>query len=300
MQSALVETLGLTKRYAEVTSLADCSLSVVPGEIYGLLGPNGSGKSTLIRLLMGFLKPTAGSARIDGLDCYRESVKVHRRLTYLPGEVRLFRQMRGRQVLRFMADVHPAGHFERSLAIADRFSLDLSRQVAYCSTGMRQKLALCAVLAAETPLVILDEPTSNLDPSARSQVLALLAEAKADGRTIIFSSHVLSETEAVCDRVAILRRGYLVLTQCVAELRRQHRLRARLTASMPVIPESIRRELTSVTVTDGLLSLQTQGELRPLLGWLAELPMAEVRVEPIGLQAVYDLYHLPGSEEESA
>ncbi|HWC89037.1 MAG TPA: ABC transporter ATP-binding protein, partial [Pirellulales bacterium] len=174
-----VQTHSLSKQYGPFTALADCTLAIASGEVFGLLGPNGAGKTTLLRLLLGFLRPTAGRAEIDGLDCYRQSLAVHRRLAYLPGEARLFRQMDGHEVLRFFAEMRRPTREGRGPAIARRLGLDLSRQVALMSTGMRQKLALAATLAAETPLVILDEPTSNLDPTVRSDVIQLVSEAKA-------------------------------------------------------------------------------------------------------------------------
>ena len=143
----LVKTHSLTKTYGPLTALDDCSVGVPAGEICGLLGPNGSGKTTLLRLIMGFLKPTAGSASVDGLDCFRKRIDVHARVAYLPGEVRLFRSMRGRDVLRFFSQIRPQGDLQRSQQIADRLGLDLSRQVARCSTGMRQMLALAFTLS---------------------------------------------------------------------------------------------------------------------------------------------------------
>ncbi len=286
----LVETQFLAKRYGNVTALNDCCLQIERGEVYGLLGPNGSGKTTLIRLLMGFLRPTSGSAQIDGLDCYRDSVAVHARVGYLPGDARLFPQMRGREVLKFFCDIRPGASFRRALELADRLQLELSRKVSMLSTGMRQKLALSAVLAAETPLVILDEPTANLDPNVRSEVLALVREARDAGRTVIFSSHVMDEAEQACDRVGIMRRGELVHVQRVADIRRQHRIRARLTGPLPSAPAALADQLT-ISASNGEVTIYTPGELSPLLGWLATLPLAEVNVEPLGLRAVYDTYH---------
>lgn len=291
MDSGLVETTQLTKRYGEFLALRDCSLTVQRGEIFGLLGPNGSGKSTLIRLLMGFLKPTSGRATIAGLDCHRQSVEVHRRVAYMPGDARLFRQMNGDQVLQFFSQARPDSNLQVSRQIAERLQLDLRRPVAKCSTGMRQKLALSAVLGFDCSLVILDEPTANLDPTIRSEVLTLVTEARDAGRTIIFSSHVLSEVEQACDRVAILRYGDLVHMQAMSELRRQHRIRARLTGPLVPPPAALAEGLEVRQGAAGELTVETPGELSPLLGWLAQLPLEEVQIEPVGLQAVYDRYH---------
>jgi ABC-2 type transport system ATP-binding protein len=287
----LVETHRLTKNYGYLTALRACSLSVHIGEVFGLLGPNGSGKTTLIRLLLGFLRPTSGEAYIGGLDCYRQSVAAHRRLSYLPGEARMFRQMRGREVLQFFSQVRPEGDYEAALRIADRLDLDISGQVAFYSTGMRQKLALAATLSINVELLLLDEPTANLDPTVRGEVLAMVREARAAGKTVIFSSHVLSEVEQCCDRVVILRAGELAHLQVMADLRRQHRIRARLTGPLIPPPAPIGQDLRIETNGHGELRIETPGELSPLLGWLAQLPITEVRIEPVGLQALYDRYH---------
>jgi ABC-2 type transport system ATP-binding protein len=163
------------------------------------------------------------------------------------------------------------------------------------STGMRQKLALSAILAANTPLVILDEPTSNLDPTMRGEIVSLVREARQAGRTVLFSSHVLSEVEQACDRVVILRSGHLVHTQVVAQLLRQHRIRAQLTGPLAPLPASLDGRVTVEQHAGGQVTIETPGELSPLLGWLAELPLAEVQIEPVGLQAVYDRYHASNS-----
>jgi ABC-2 type transport system ATP-binding protein len=287
-----VETHSLTKRYGEFTALDAFTFHVTRGEVVGLLGPNGAGKTTLLRLLMGYLRPSAGAASIDGLDCYRQSFDVHKRVSYLPGEARLFRTMRGRDVVDFFTSVRRDGSRPRAVALAsDRFGLDLARPVAAMSTGMRQKLALAVTLAVDTPLVILDEPTSNLDPTVRADVAALVVEAKRAGRTVIFSSHVISEVEQVCDRVLILRGGRLVHTQIIADLRRKHRIRAQLTGPLPPMPESFNGHVALSAGDNGDLMIETPGELSGLLGWLATLPLAEVTIEPVGLRALYDLYH---------
>ena len=273
-------------------------MSVERGEVFGLLGPNGAGKTTLLRLLLGYLRPTSGSATIDGFDCEKHSLEVRRQTAYLPGEARLFRASRGREVLRFFAEVRRGGSLKRSLQIAERLELDLSRFVAFMSTGMRQKLALAVTLAADTPLLILDEPTANLDPSVRASILEMVTEAQRAGRTVMFSSHVLSEVEEVCDRVAILRQGKLVHSQSMGELRRRHRLRATLRDEMPEIPDDFAGGI-SLRETDGSTIEIEAEELSPLLGWLATLRVDEVSIEPVGLRAVYDRFHREGGKEQN-
>lgn len=287
-----VETHSLSKRYGTFTALDSCSFSVQQGEVVGLLGPNGAGKTTLLRLLMGYLRPSAGRATIDGLDCYRQSYEVHQRVSYLPGEARLFRTMRAREVIDFFTSIRRDGSRPRAERLAnERFGLDLSKPVSAMSTGMRQKLALAVTLAVDTPLVILDEPTSNLDPTVRADVGELVIEAKQAGRTVIFSSHVISEVEQVCDRAVILRSGQLVHTQIISQLRRQHRIRAQLTGPLPPVPESFNGHVKLLTTQSGALLIETPDELSGLLGWLSTLPLSEVHIEPLGLRALYDHYH---------
>ncbi|MFN7813061.1 MAG: ABC transporter ATP-binding protein [Planctomycetia bacterium] len=287
----IVDTAGLTKRYATFTALDACSLGVREGEIFGLLGPNGAGKTTLLRLLLGYIRPTAGRATVCGHDCATDSRGVRRRTAYLPGEARLFRRMNGDGVIRFFAELRGDCRREAAVAIADRLGLDRSRQVGRMSTGMRQKLAIAVVLATEVPLAILDEPTANLDPNARAEVLRLVREARDAGKTVIFSSHVLSEVEEICDRVAILRSGRVVHEESLASLRRGHLIRARLAGPFAGVPGALAPQVAVVECAANRLVLEASGSLVPLLGWLATLPLEEVQVEPIGLTAVYERAH---------
>jgi ABC-2 type transport system ATP-binding protein len=287
----IVCTAGLTKRYGSFAALDGCTLEVREGEVFGLLGPNGAGKTTLLRLLLGYLGPTAGTATVAGFDCATQSLEVRTRTAYLPGEARLFRRMNGHAVLDFFSGLRRECRRETATAVADRLSLDCSRQVARMSTGMRQKLALAVVLATDVPLVILDEPTANLDPTARSVVLDLVREARAAGKTVIFSSHVLSEVEETCGHVVIMRAGRVVHEQSIEALRRGHRIRAHLQGRFPGVPVEFAGRLTATMVGVDRVVMETDEPLAPLLGWLSTLPLAEVRVEPVGLQAVYDRFH---------
>jgi ABC-2 type transport system ATP-binding protein len=291
MSQPIVETRDLGKSYGGFAALADCNLLIETGEVFGLLGPNGAGKTTLIRLLLGYLKPSSGSATAAGFDCVRQSVDVRRMVAYLPAEASLFPLMRGREVLQFFADIRPGGSLQRSLSVAKRLDLDLSRHVGFMSTGMKQKLALAATLAAETAVYILDEPTANLDPSVRSAVLELVAERRAAGKTVIFSSHVLSEVEAVCDRVGFLRRGRLVRLQRLDELRAQHRITAWLSGELPPLPAHLQPLVRQFSRETDCVKMEAPGELAPLLAWFAAAPLTDIRIEPLGLRAIYDRCH---------
>ena len=288
----------LTKRYGAITALNDCNLKIGRGEVLGLLGPNGAGKSTLLRLLLAFLEPTHGRATIDGLNVFEQSVEVHRRVSYLPGDVRLFRAMNGRGFLRFYDDLRSEFSFARALEIVERLQLDIKRRISAMSTGMRQKLALAATLAVDAPLVILDEPTANLDPNIRHEVGLLVREIRDDGRTVLFSSHVLSEVEQSCDRVIILREGSVAHNQVLADLRMQHRIVARLDQPFSGVPAELESSIANLQTSQHWLQLETDGELAPLLGWLAELNLEEIHIEPFGLQGVYHRYHPPIHQDE--
>jgi ABC-2 type transport system ATP-binding protein len=279
----------LTKRYGTFAALAECTLGVPEGEVFGLLGPNGAGKTTLLRTLLGYLQPTSGTGRVAGFDCRTESLRVRECTAYLPGEARLFRRMSGHAVLDFFSRLRPACRRPQAARVADRLGLDGARQVAKMSTGMRQKLA------TDVPLVILDEPTANLDPTARAEVLDLVREARAAGRTVVFSSHVLSEVEETCGHVAILRAGRIVHEQSVAHLRRGHRITARLEAPLPGVPAAFVESVRVVGGEGGEVVLEASDSLAPLLGWLATLPLSEVRIEPFGLASVYDRFHRGGT-----
>jgi ABC-2 type transport system ATP-binding protein len=292
---SLVQTDSLSKRYGRLAALSDCSFGIERGEILGLLGPNGAGKTTLLRLLLGYLKPTSGRATIDGLDCYRQSVAVHRRLAYLPGDARLFRHLNGRQTLEFFSRVRGSAPLERAMQLADRLQLDLTRRVRQMSTGMRQKLALAIALTPDVPLVILDEPTANLDPTVRRDVVALLRDARAEGKTVFFSSHVLSEVEDVCDRVLVLRDGRLVDSVRVAEVRRQHRITAELTGPLAPPPPELAASLEISRGRNGEVIILTRGELAALLGWLSQQPLVQLAIEPVGLRTVYERHHPAGA-----
>lgn len=281
----------LTKRYGSFAALADCTLDVPQGDVFGLLGPNGAGKTTLLRTLLGYLRPTSGTARVAGFDCRSESLRVREHTAYLPGEARLYRRMSGHAVLDFFSRLRPACGRRRAADVADRLGLDCGRQVARMSTGMRQKLALAVVLATDVPLLILDEPTANLDPTARAEVLDLVREARAAGRSVVFSSHVLSEVEETCGHVAILRGGRIVHEQSVAHLRRGHRITARMAEPLAGVPDAFAASVRVVGGERGEVVLEAAEALAPLLGWLATLSVSEVRIEPFGLASVYDRFH---------
>jgi ABC-2 type transport system ATP-binding protein len=285
----LLRTEQLTKDYGRVRALDRLDLSVAPGEIFGLLGPNGSGKSTALRLLLGFLRPTAGAAWIDGHHCWHDSVAARRRVAYLPGELRLYENMTGRQLVHFLCGLRRVDAGPEVDRLARSLDIDLSRPIAQLSSGMKRKVALLQVLVPRAPLLILDEPTNTLDPTMRDELLAQLRRARDQGQAVLFSSHVLSEVEQVCDRVGILHKGRLAHLQTMAELREERRVRATFAGVVEELPDlpglrRVERERNRVT-------FEHVGPLPPLLAWLARQQVVDVGIEPLGLGPIYHRYH---------
>ena len=296
----MIVTDGLGKHYGAIRALQDISLEVRRGEVYGLLGPNGSGKTTAIRLLLGLIRPSEGSATVDGFDCWQRSLEVRKRISYLPGEVRLPGAATGFRILRYLSALRGGEGLDRAVAIAERvMGLDLRRKVRTFSTGMKQKLALAQVFADPVDLLILDEPTSALDPSARNDVLGLVADARSQGQTVIFSGHVLSEVEQVADRVAIMRRGRLMHVEDMHERRRTLRLiLVRFEGTPPeTFPDAL--ELSVRSRNAAVLMLEHRGAAGPLLEWLASQGVADLAIGTEDLRALYDRYHGPGALPDS-
>lgn len=290
----LLRTEHLTKDYNGFRALDDLNLTVAPGEVFGLLGPNGSGKSTALRLILGFLKPTAGKALIGGHDCWRSGVAARRQVAYLPGELRLYENMTGRQLINFLARLRGEPVKADIESLARRLDINLDKPIVQLSSGMKRKVALIQVLAPHTPLVILDEPTNTLDPTMRDELLGQLRKARDRGQTILFSSHVLNEVEQVCDRVGILQKGKLVHLQNMSELRDYNAVYVRFSRPLVALPEW--KGLRLVEKGPDFVKLESAGPLQPLLDWLARQSVAELRVEPLGLSGIYHTYH--GSEPE--
>lgn len=285
----LLQTAGLTKDYGRQRALDDLSLSIAPGEIFGLLGPNGSGKSTALRLVLGFLRPTAGRATVAGHDCWRDSVAARRDIAYLPGELRLYENMSGRQLITFLSRLRGQGVAAELDPLARRLDIDLNRPLVQMSSGMKRKVALLQVLTADARLLILDEPTNTLDPTMRAQLLEQLRQARQRGQAVLFSSHVLTEVEQVCDRVGILQRGRLVHVQKIAELGEARRIQVRFSRDPDPIPDLPGLNLHATA--DHQVTLEYGGPLPPLLDWLARQSVTELRVEPLGLGPIYHRYH---------
>jgi ABC-2 type transport system ATP-binding protein len=285
----MLRTENLTKDYGSFRALDGLTLDVRPGEVFGILGPNGSGKTTALRLALGFLRPTAGHAFIGPHECWSDSVNARRLVAYLPGELRLYENMTGREIIRFLCRLRNHPITPELDDLAKRFEIDLERPLAHLSSGMKRKVALLQVLTPAAPLLIMDEPTNALDPSMRDELLLQVRRARERGQTVVFSSHVLSEVEAVCDRVAIFRKGKLAHLQVLAELQRGRLIKARFGKTpepLPPLPGSVVR-----SQEDGELTLEYGGPLPELLTWLSRQTLTALSIEPLGLGAVYYRHH---------
>lgn len=301
MSDYAIETFGLTKYYGRRRGLEDLTIKVPIGSIYGFLGPNGAGKTTMIRCLLGLLKPTAGAARAAGYDIRREAFMVRQNVGYLPGEVRLFNHLTGYRTLKFLAGLRGRDCRARAEMLAERLNLDLRLKVRYCSRGMRQKLALIQAMMHDPILLILDEPTNSLDPLMQQEVYDLLQAYARDGGSIFFSSHVISEVERICDRVAIVRDGLLVADDTIQQLRKrsiQHiRLELKDGAELPEpLPEGL-----EVIARDGrFVHLITEGAVEPLRKILTMLEVEYLTIEPPSLEEVFMRFYRKDAAEDAS
>jgi ABC-2 type transport system ATP-binding protein len=275
-EAPVIQTFGLSKRYGPVRALNGLNLVVRPGDIFGFLGPNGAGKTTTIRLLLDLIRPTRGYARVLGLDTRSQSLEMRRRVGYMAGEVALYEQMTGGELLSLLSDLRGGGHMPRAHQLAERLDLDLRRRIGDYSSGMKQKLALIAALSPAPELLILDEPTKGLDPLVQLEVYAILAEERARGCTVFFSSHILPEVERVCNRVGIVREGRLVAAEDVDSIRHRRVRRLTVTFAGPVAADALRMEGVEIVSMDGdRAELAVHGHVPDLLQRLAALPVED-------------------------
>ena len=264
-----VRAVQLTKRFGRQLALDRLDLELRRGEVLGYLGPNGAGKTTTIRLLLGLLRPTAGRAEIFGLDCRRQAVAAHRRLAYVPGEASLWPALTGAEALHLLGRLHGDVDSAYRSLLVERFDLDPSRRIRTYSKGNRQKLLLVAALATRAELLVLDEPTAGLDPLMEQAFRACILEAKDRGQSVLLSSHILSEVEALGDRIGILRGGRLVELGSMAELR--HLSSVTVEATFAGTPPDVTTipGVVGPQVHGRALRCHVRGDIQPLLQVLA-------------------------------
>jgi len=278
---------GLSKRFGTVRALDGLELEVRAGEVFGYLGPNGAGKTTTIRLLLGMLRPTSGRAEIFGLDAQRDTVAAHRRLAYVGGETSLWPSLTGAETLHLLGRVQGRTDPAYRDELIERFAFDPSKKVRSYSKGNRQKLGLIAGLMSRADLLLLDEPTSGLDPLMEREFRRSVTEARAAGQTAFLSSHILSEVEALCDRVAILRSGRLVEAGTLADLRHLSALSVEAVFTTAPPDLSVVPGVSDVEVDGSRVRLQVHGSVEPLLERLAAARVTQLLSREPSLEELF-------------
>ena len=290
-----IEVRDLTRFYGRRRGVLDLSFNVNDGEIFAFLGPNGAGKTTTIRQLMGLLRPSKGTARVFGLDCWSRSPEVKEKIGFLPGEMRLYEGLTGREFLDYFASFRKRVDKRKRATLIERLELDVSPKIRHMSKGNRQKLGIVQALMHDAPLLVLDEPSSGLDPLKQVTFLQLLHDERATGKTIFLSSHAIPEVERIADRVGIIREGRLVAVEAIDALKAKRARHADLLFAEPV--EAKRFDfLDGVRVLsrtdDGKrYELAVPGDLRPLLRTLADLPLDDLTLASADLETIFLHYY---------
>ena len=294
----MIVTAGLSKDYGSGRGLFGLDLEIAQGEVFGFLGPNGSGKSTTMRLLLDLIRPSSGSARVLGLDTRRDSLEIRRRVGFLPGDLALYPKLTGRVVLDYFAKLRGGIHANEREALVDRFEAELDRPVHQLSTGNRQKLGLIQAFMHRPELLILDEPIAGLDPLVQQSFHALLGEVSSEGRTVFLSSHTLSEVERVTHRVAILRRGRLVVVDSLENLRNVAVQRLEIEFGEPVDGDEFRTlpGVKDVQVVGKTVTIGFEGSADAVVRAAAAHEVRAIRPREDDLEDIFLRYYREGPE----
>ncbi|MCQ6276879.1 ABC transporter ATP-binding protein [Bacillus sp. V3B] len=292
----LLEVKGLKKKFGNFTALDNVNLSMKEGEVYGFIGPNGAGKSTTIRVLLGMLKATEGEVKIFGKDAWKEAVEIHKRVAYVPGDANLWPNLTGGEVIDLFLKMRGNGNKNRREELIKRFGLDPTKKCRTYSKGNRQKIALISAFASEADLYILDEPTSGLDPLMERVFQESVMEVKAAGKSVLLSSHILSEVEKLCDKIAIIREGKIIETGTLREMR--HLTRTKLTIKTKEAIPSL-SEVSGVhnlVEKDSELSFQVDtDEMDALIRYISPFGIIKLESTPPTLEDLF-MRHYQGTE----
>ncbi len=285
----VIEFEGLTKFYGRNRGIVDLNLEIEPGTIFGFLGPNGAGKTTTIRLLLDFIRPSSGTARIFGLDCRQDSLEIKRRIGYLPAEPVVYAALTARNFLEFSRVLGANPPISQIVVLANRLGLDLDRPLGQLSRGDRQKAAIINALMNRPDLLIMDEPTTGLDPLVQQEFHSLLLEARDDGRTVFFSSHVLSEVDRLCDRVGVIREGRLAAVHAVADLKRGTVRRLEIVFEYPVEAETFASlpGVRSAVSMGNRLQITVAGTLQLVIEAAAQHTITDIHIEEASLEETF-------------
>lgn len=297
---SLVEVKGLTKRFGKFTALKNINLSVNEGEIYGFIGPNGAGKSTTIRVLLGMLKPSEGQVTIFGKDAWKDAVEIHKRVAYVSGEANLWPNLTGGEVIDLFLAMRGNGNQNRRDELIQLFKLDPSKKCRTYSKGNRQKIALIAAFASEADLYILDEPTAGLDPLMERIFQELILEMKQQGKSVLLSSHILSEVEKLCDRVAIIREGEIIETGTLVEMRHLTRTKLAVETSEPLINLFELKGVHDVVQTNtGWVFQVDSEELAEVIRYISQFGVLKLESAPPTLEDLF-IRHYKGDNQEQS
>lgn len=291
----VIEIQSLTKSYANGKGIFDVSFSFPQGEVFGFLGPNGAGKTTTIRHLMGFIKPTSGFARIDGLDCWDQASEIHKRLGYVPGEIAFLEHMTGLQFLKFLGDLRGSNDLKRQKLLIERFELEGERKIKKMSKGMKQKVALIAAFMHDPAVLILDEPTSGLDPLMQKRFVELILEERDRGKTILMSSHMFDEVDRTCERVAIIREGRIMAVEDIAQLKASLSKSFLVTVADQEDIKKIQASGLDYHLTDkNKVEIRISGEYERMLRTLAECSVTSLDASAQTLEQIFMRYYGKG------
>jgi ABC-2 type transport system ATP-binding protein len=298
---AAIETKALTKRYGSARGIVDLDLVVDAGQIFGFLGPNGAGKSTTIRLLFDLIRPTSGSARVLGLDVHRDRLAIDRRTSYVPGELSLYSELTGRQLLEYLGNLQ--GHIDAAYRdkLEERLELDPSKRIKSLSRGNKQKVGLVAAFMIRPELLILDEPTAGLDPFVQLEFEHLCEEARDEGRTVFISSHQLPEVEHLCDRVGIIREGRLLAVESIVDLKARALRRLEIDFGEPVTADAFAGlpGVRDLTVDGSVLRCTVMGSVDALVKAAARYEVHNLRSVETSLEEIFMAYYGSGEGIES-
>lgn len=291
----ILETNNLTKYYGRSRGIENVSISLEKGEIYGFIGPNGAGKSTTIRTLLGFLKPSGGSASIFGMDCFSRIKEIKARLGYVPAEVNYYDDMRVKELLGYSAAFYGKESKGRMNELCEIFGVETDKRIDSLSFGNKKKVAIVQALLHEPELLIFDEPTGGLDPLIQNRFFEVLRQEKNKGTTIFFSSHVLSEVEKMCDRVAIIKEGRILKVESIEKLRENKYRKLRLDHRPEVKPDlSGLSGVKSLKYEEGSTEFMYGGDINLLLGRLARIRLDNASIEEPSLEEIFMHYYSKG------
>lgn len=291
----ILKTTGLTKKFGDFAALDGVDIEVGKGEVYGFIGPNGAGKSTTIRVLLGILKATEGQATIFGKDVWKDAVDIHKRVAYVPGDVNLWPNLTGGEVIDLFIKLRGGNNKSRREELIRRFDLDPSKKCRTYSKGNRQKVALVAALSSDADLYILDEPTSGLDPLMERVFQECVREAKAEGKSILLSSHILSEVEQLCDKVAIIRQGKIIEKGTLKELRHLTGTMLLVETKEPMPNLAEVKGVQGIEQKDGALSFQVdQEELDHVVSYVSGFGIIRMESAPPTLEELF-MRHYEGT-----